>query len=101
MKPLKLLPMHLSQSVSRGSQGGRVVCVEIEGLAKRQDFLQPLRGGNAGRHVGQEADLFATYKFHQFLFGAGGGYLFKGEFIHNTTPGAGPGYMYVFQTYSF
>lgn len=57
--------------------------------------------GTAGRHVGQETDLFATYKFHHFLFGAGGGYFFKGEFIQNTTPGAGPTYMYVFQTYSF
>ena len=57
--------------------------------------------GSAGRHVGQETDLFATYRFHHFLFGAGGGYLFTGEFIRNTTPGAGPTYAYVFQSYSF
>jgi len=57
--------------------------------------------GSAGSHVGQETDLFVTYRFHHFLLGGGGGYFFKGEFIQNTTPGAGPAYAYVFQSYSF
>jgi hypothetical protein len=57
--------------------------------------------GTAGRHVGQEADLFATYKYGPFLLGAGYGHLFAGRFIRNTTPGVGPAYLYVFHTYSF
>jgi len=57
--------------------------------------------GSAGRHVGQETDLFATYRFHHFLFGAGGGYFYNGEFIRHTMPGAAPAYAYVFQSYSF
>jgi len=57
--------------------------------------------GTAGRHVGQETDVFATYKFHHWLVGAGYGYLFKGEFIQRTTPGVNPTYAYVFQTYAF
>ena len=57
--------------------------------------------GDAGRHVGQEADIFGTYKYRHFLFGAGYGHFFSGEFIHNTTPGVGPTYLYLFHTYSF
>ncbi len=57
--------------------------------------------GTAGRHVGQEADIFATYKYQHFQFGAGYGYLFKGEFIRNATPGVNPSYAYVFHSYSF
>jgi len=56
--------------------------------------------GTAGRHVGQEADVFGTYKYKHFTFGAGYGYFFSGEFIQNTTPGVGPTYLYVFHTYS-
>jgi hypothetical protein len=57
--------------------------------------------GDAGRHVGQEADIFGTYKYRHFLIGAGYGHFFSGEFIHNTTPGVGPTYLYLFHTYSF
>jgi hypothetical protein len=57
--------------------------------------------GVAGRHVGQEADIFGTYKYRHFLFGAGYGHFFSGEFIHNATPGVGPTYLYLFHTYSF
>jgi hypothetical protein len=35
------------------------------------------------------------------LFGAGAGYLFKGEFVRNTTPGVNSMYSYLFSTYSF
>jgi len=56
--------------------------------------------GAAGRHVGQEADLFGTYKYGRFLFGAGYGHFFPGEFIRKATPGIGPTYLYIFHTYT-
>jgi hypothetical protein len=78
-------------------------------LASRRDALYNGAGkaiarsaaGTAGRHVGQEADAFITYKYKHFVFGAGYGYLFAGEFIRNTTPGVSPSYAYVFHTYAF
>ncbi len=57
-------------------------------------------GGVAGRHVGREFDVFATYKFKRTLFGAGYGYLFKGEFIRATTPGVNSRYVYCFQGFT-
>jgi hypothetical protein len=56
--------------------------------------------GVAGRHVGQETDLFGTYKHGHFTFGAGYGHFFSGQFIEKTTPGIGPTYLYVFHTYT-
>jgi len=56
--------------------------------------------GSAGRHVGQETDVFGTYKYGHFTFGAGYGHVFPGEFIQKATPGVGPTYLYVFHTYS-
>lgn len=56
--------------------------------------------GTAGRHVGQEADVFGTYKYNHFTFGAGYGHFFAGRFIRNATPGIGPTYLYVFHSYS-
>ena len=56
--------------------------------------------GAAGRHVGQETDLFGAYKFGHFTFGGGYGHFFSGEFIRQTTPGLGPTYLYVFHSYS-
>ncbi len=56
--------------------------------------------GTAGRHVGQDTDLFGTYKYGHFMFGAGYGHFFTGQFIQKTTPGVGPNYVYVFHTYS-
>jgi hypothetical protein len=56
--------------------------------------------GAAGRHVGQETDVFGTYKYRHFTFGAGYGHFFCGQFIEKTTPGIGPTYLYVFHTYS-
>ncbi len=56
--------------------------------------------GTAGRHVGQEADVFATYKYKHFTLGAGYGHFLAGPFIRATTPGAGPNYLYLFHTYS-
>jgi hypothetical protein len=57
--------------------------------------------GSAGRHVGQEGDLFITYKYGHFLLGAGYGHVFAGEFLRRTTPGVGPEYLYIFHSYSF
>jgi len=57
--------------------------------------------GTAGRHVGQEADLFAAYRFQHFLFGAGGGRMFPGEFLRNTRPAIPRTYLYVMHTYTF
>ncbi|MBI4889085.1 MAG: alginate export family protein [Acidobacteria bacterium] len=58
--------------------------------------------GTAGRHVGQEADLFATLKVgKRWTVGGGYAYFFAGEFIRKTTPGVGPTYLYFFHTYSF
>lgn len=78
-------------------------------LASKRDFLYNLQGrpivqsvdGAAGRHVGREADLFATYRGKHWQLGAGGGYFFKGRFVRATTPGASPVLLYVFHTYSF
>ncbi len=56
--------------------------------------------GSAGKHVGQETDLFFTFKHNHFIWGAGYGYFFAGQFIQKTTPGKSPSYAYVFQTYS-
>jgi len=56
--------------------------------------------GTAGRHVGQETDVFCTYKYNHFTFGAGYGYFFSGEFLRNARPGVNPNYLYVFHTYS-
>ena len=60
------------------------------------------QGGFSTRaiHVGQEADIFATYKYGNFLLGAGYGHFFTGGFIDKTTPGVGPAYVYCFYTYT-
>jgi hypothetical protein len=78
-------------------------------LASARDGLYAASGkivaqsptGEAGTHVGQETDLFGTYKYGHFTFGAGYGHFFTGQFIDKTTPGVGPAYMYIFQTYAF
>ena len=56
--------------------------------------------GTAGRHVGQETDVFATYRYQRFTFGAGYGRLFKGEFIRKAALGVEPTYVYFFHSYS-
>ena len=77
-------------------------------LASARDGLYSISGnsivrsamGLDGRHIGQEADAFVTFKFHHYTFGSGYGRFFNGEFIERTTPHASPNYVYVFQTYS-
>jgi hypothetical protein len=56
--------------------------------------------GAAGRHVGQETDVFATYTYRRLTLGAGLGRLFKGPFVRLATPGVEPTYLYVFHSYS-
>ena len=78
-------------------------------LASARDALYSGQGrsiarsatGAAGRHVGQETDLFLTYRRNHFMWGAGYGHFFPGTFVRNTTPGVSPVYAYVFHTYSF
>jgi hypothetical protein len=57
--------------------------------------------GTAGRHVGREIDLFVTYKAGHWMYGAGYGRFFAGQFIHHTTPGIDPTYAYITHGYSF
>ena len=57
--------------------------------------------GTAGRHVGQEADLFAAYRFQHFLFAADGGRMFPGEFLRNTRPGIPRTHLYIMHIYTF
>jgi len=56
--------------------------------------------GSAGRHVGQETDVFVTFKWRHFQTGAGYGYVYPGTFLLKTTPGVAPTYVYIFHTYS-
>jgi hypothetical protein len=56
--------------------------------------------GSAGRHVGREADAFATYRYGHFQFGAGYGYFFPGAFVKSATPGVAQSYAYIFHTYT-
>jgi hypothetical protein len=56
--------------------------------------------GSAGHHIGQECDVFATYRYRHFQFGAGYGYLWTGAFLRQATPGVSPSLFYVFHTYS-
>jgi hypothetical protein len=57
--------------------------------------------GSAGRHIGNEADLFATFRVAGWTFGAGFANVFPGEFLKRATPGAATRYLYAFQSYSF
>ena len=58
--------------------------------------------GTAGRHVGQEFDLFGTYQpVKGLMFGTGVAKLVPGEFLNKTTPNPHTLYFYVFQSYSF
>jgi hypothetical protein len=57
--------------------------------------------GNAGTHVGQELDAFATYQSNGWQYGLGFGHLFAGEYLRNATPGVNTRYLYIFQSFSF
>jgi hypothetical protein len=78
-------------------------------LASRTDALYNLNGraivrspdGTAGRHVGQEADAFFTYRIGSYTFGGGYGYFMNGEVVRKLTPNSPPTYAYAFSSYSF
>ena len=57
--------------------------------------------GDAGKHVGQETDFFATYQLSGWTFGAGFVHVFLGDFLRHTTPGVNTRYLYLFQSYTF
>jgi len=58
--------------------------------------------GTAGRHVGQELDVQATYTYSSQLQIAGGyARLLPGEFLRNTTPGEAYAFGYLMMTYVF
>ncbi|MDQ6676956.1 MAG: alginate export family protein [Acidobacteriota bacterium] len=57
--------------------------------------------GKAGRHIGQEADIFGVYRIGPYHLGAGFAHVFRGRFLKETTPGVNTRYLYVFETYSF
>jgi len=58
--------------------------------------------GTAGRYVGQEADVQATYTFKPQLALAGGyANVFPGTFLKNATPGKQYRFTYAMATYSF
>jgi alginate export protein len=53
--------------------------------------------GSAGRHVGQELDVYGAYSVGKAIsFGAGYGRLFTGEFLNRTTRGHDYNYAYTF-----
>jgi len=78
-------------------------------LASTRDALYNAAGGvivrsangTPGRHIGQEADMYATYRVSGWTFGAGCAHVFAGEYLRLTTPGVNTRYVYVFQSYSF
>jgi hypothetical protein len=78
-------------------------------LASPRDALYNLQGrpivrapaGDAGRHVGQEADVYATFPWRSFVWGMGYAHFFAGEFVRKMAPGVNPSYAYFFQTYGF
>jgi hypothetical protein len=59
------------------------------------------KAGTAGRHIGQEHDVFFTWKRGPLTFGSGVGYMFAGKFLMRTAPDASPLYVYSFTSYSF
>ena len=58
--------------------------------------------GSAGRHVGQEIDLEASYTVTAQIQLAGGlGHIFPGEFLKKTTPGASYTFPFAMLNYTF
>jgi len=77
-------------------------------LAQKRDGLYNSAGtlisrsldGLAGRHVGEEIEIFGTYSVSKaILLGAGYGHLFTGEFLNRTTRGHDYNYPYLMLTW--
>jgi len=78
-------------------------------LASARDALYNISGkavfesanGTAGRHIGQENDVFFTWKNGPVMFGSGLGYMCAGAFLTRMAPNASPLYVYTFTAYAF
>ena len=78
-------------------------------LASRTDALYGVNSrpvlrapaGDAGRHVGNELDVFTTYRYRNITLGGGGGRFWAGTFVRNLSPNAKPWFGYVFYDYAF
>jgi len=57
--------------------------------------------GQAGRHVGEELDLLATYTVGPQTAGAGFGHIFPGQFLQHFSRGDGLNYFYLNVGYRF
>jgi hypothetical protein len=57
--------------------------------------------GVAGRHIGQEVDGWAEWKYRSVEIGFGYGHLFPGGFLRRTTTGSGFTYPFFYLTYAF
>jgi hypothetical protein len=65
-------------------------------------LLARFANGNAGRHVGEEADLQAVYALNGQVQLAGGyGHIFPGTFLKLATPGKSHNFSYAMVTYLF
>ncbi len=78
-------------------------------LADPRDALYNVQGraiarvanGSAGRHVGNEIDLYSNYQFGGFTVSAGIGQFIPGEFVRRATPGAHSRLIYLSTSYGF
>lgn len=60
------------------------------------------KGGALSRDIGKELDICGTYDINRRLqLGAGLGHLYAGQFLKQTTPGAGVSYPYAYLDYKF
>lgn len=57
--------------------------------------------GSAGRHVGQELDLYTNYQAMGFTIATGVGRFFPGEFVRRLVPGAHSMLLYISTSYGF
>jgi hypothetical protein len=65
-------------------------------------LVAKVANGSAGRYIGQEADVQATYALKsQIQLGAGYAHLFPGTFLEKATPGKQYNLTYLMITYQF
>lgn len=104
--------VHNIRSLNTLSLGKRWQCILMYNntwLANSRDALYTIQGrpivrsadGSAGRHAGQELDLYTNYQVFGFTIAAGVGRFFPGEFVRKTTPGANSALLYLSTSYSF
>lgn len=104
--------VHNIRSLNTLSLGKRWQCILMYNntwLADPRDAIYTIQGrpivrsadGSAGRHAGQELDLYTNYQVLGFTVAAGVGRFFPGEFVRKTTPGANSALLYLSTSYSF